>query len=155
MTIENQKSMSSDTASTPFKIEKSTYLQAQYGDSDPSTLSLERLIGCWKNTNDESGGIRTARIEQEGEELVLYLVDGPQGQTRAWPPCKINTLFADNHHANVATAFLADVDVYDQSVQLEANINLGLLIIASVHQPVDAPGYFAREFYYLEDDDES
>lgn len=116
-------------------------------------LDFSSLLGTWVNTHNatpgivkvvltEKNGALTARAFGAGEPLA-----GDAGEIMA------EVVYADSLRSQKAVAFTATYDFGFMTSHLQANMSLGLLIIASFNTFKDGSGrsnYFSREFYHRE-----
>jgi hypothetical protein len=118
------------------------------GGERTATVDLGELTGLWKNTNRATRVIRELTLTKNGEvyELQAFGADAP----RDWG--KVSVIpHAGGVDAHDPAGFLAVYDFDFMQMFLAANMNKGLLIIASYNSFRDGSGrsnYFSREFFY-------
>jgi hypothetical protein len=117
------------------------------GDCTPS-VDMEELIGLWKNTNHATRVIRELILTKNGDsyELRAFGAAAP----RDWGTVVV-VPHAGGVDAHDAAGFLAVYEFDFMQMFLAANMNKGLLIIASYNTFHDGSGrsnYFSREFFY-------
>lgn len=110
------------------------------------TLDLRDLLGDWRNTN-ASGGIARIVCESavEGRMAVRCHSD-----VRDWGVVDA-PVFAFTFDGRNAGAFSAVYDFGFEEVRLQANVKLGVLVVATFNRFTDESGrssYFDREFFY-------
>ena len=112
------------------------------------SLDLGGLIGRWKKTNEGPQWIRGLDVSRDGDGLAidLELDSGESGAARA------ESIFANGILSSTASAFIAKFDFGDVETELQANANLGLLVVACFHRFHDSRSdLFTREFFWRED----
>jgi hypothetical protein len=111
-----------------------------------AALDLSILVGDWRNTNP-AAGIGRIVVEPNGSGGVRVHV---ASSTRDWG--KVDApVFAFDFDGDKAGAFLAVYDFDFEEVRLQANVKLGVLVVASFNTFKDDSGrssYFNREFFY-------
>lgn len=111
------------------------------------SLDISPLLGIWMNTNKDSRGItKVVLASNSGALMVRVFAD-----TKDWGEVEAETVYAASINSKEAAAFTASYDLDSIESHLEANVSMGLLIIASLNRPKDRAGqskYFAREFYH-------
>jgi hypothetical protein len=119
-------------------------------------LELAELAGTWVNTNPDSRGITRVVLRP------FHPHDAPDPESVAlgvrpfgaidWGESVAGSLYADGLQSRRGMAFLARFDFGFLVSELQGNMNLGLLILASFNTWKDGSGrspYFSREFYRL------
>jgi hypothetical protein len=117
-------------------------------DERTASVDLEELTGLWKNTKRASQVIRELTLTKNGDayELNAFGVGAP----RDWGKVVVIP-HASGVDAHDPAAFFAVYDFDFMQILLAANMNKGLLIIASFNTLRDGgarPNYFSREFFY-------
>ncbi len=111
------------------------------------SLDITPLLGTWMNTNKDSRGItRVVLTSKSGALMVRVFAD-----TKDWGEVEAEAVYAANINAQEAAAFTASYDLGPIETHLEANMSMGLLIIASLNRFKDRAGQsnqFSREFYH-------
>ncbi|WDE14303.1 hypothetical protein [Thalassomonas haliotis] len=134
--------------------------QAAASENPPVTTDLPRpqglaLIGCWVNTNKNSQDIQRFEIREKvpgDKEIVLLLrvySVGGEGE-ESWGETEISTLFEDDINKAGYDAFVAEYRFEHEQVRLQANTNLGLIIMTALHTCKGDDGqknYFCREYF--------
>lgn len=118
------------------------------GGNTAGGLSLSGLLGTWMNTYRHSKCIShvTLTAREDGYYLHAHGVGSPSD----WGEIKV-TPHAANVDSSVADAFWGQYDFGFLKMFLAANLNKGLLIIASYNSfndGSDRSSYFARQFFY-------
>jgi hypothetical protein len=102
----------------------------------------------WKNTKGATRVIRELTLAKDGNSYVLHAYGA--GSPRDWGKVVV-TPYASSVDAFDAAGFHAVYDFEFLQMVLAANMNKGLLIIASYNTFRDGSGrsnYFTREFFY-------
>jgi hypothetical protein len=115
-----------------------------------AALDLRILLGDWRNTSAE-GGISRIVCEPSGEgRLTIHCYAAFEPEIRDWGTVDA-PVFALTFDARQAGAFSAVYDFGFEEVRLQANVKLGVLVVASFNRFRDESGrsnYFGREFFY-------
>jgi hypothetical protein len=111
-----------------------------------ATLDLSILLGDWRNTNAE-GGIARIVCEPAGDgRMIIHCY----ANLKDWGNADAS-VFALTFDGRQAGAFSAVYDFGFEEVRLQANVKLGVLVVASFNRFRDESGrsnYFGREFFY-------
>lgn len=110
------------------------------------TLTLDILVGDWRNTNP-AGGIDRIVCEPAGDGRMTVRC---QSSVRDWGVADA-PVFAFTFDGKQAGAFSAIYDFGFEQVRLQANVKSGVLVVATFNQFLDDSGrssYFDREFFY-------
>lgn len=114
-------------------------------------LDISPLLGTWENTDPGSDGIvRVVISEAPGGPVVQVFTAGAAG-TVDWGEVPIETLFCDGPASARVMSFTARYDLGYLTSHLQANQNLGLLVLASFNRFTEGgrgSDYFSREFYH-------
>jgi hypothetical protein len=117
---------------------------------EPGTRMLDPapLAGRWINTNAHGRGICELTIETDGSRVNLQAFSAGDRALCAWGKTEAGLVCGSDVRAQAGTCFTAPYDFGAFHVELQGNLNLGLLVVASFNR-VGAEGhdYFAREFY--------
>jgi hypothetical protein len=118
----------------------------------PADLDVTPLLGRWENTNAQTDGIAGVTVTRDGPGLAVVVHEaGARPLRRAI----VDGVYASAMTGTTASAFTADYDVAGLRTRLEANMSLGLLVIAACHAfPEGDPriNAFRREFFYFAED---
>lgn len=116
---------------------------------DPSALA-----GRWVNTNAHGRGIDEIAIAIDNGRLAVQAFSAGASGLCAWGVAEADLICGSDLRAQTAMAFSARYDFGKFLAELQGNLNLGLLVVASFNR-VGAAGhdYFAREFYRRGDPD--
>jgi hypothetical protein len=133
-----------DAAGMPFMMLADIPRRAPEG-----VVDLDELTGLWKNTKRATRVIRELQLLHEGGGRYVVHAAGA-GAPRDWGKVPV-TPCASGADARDPAGFYAVYDFGFQRMFLAANMNKGLLILASYNIFVDGgsrSNYFAREFFY-------
>src|SRR5947209_7782501 len=113
-----------------------------------SKLDPADLAGRWINTNSHGRGIQEIVIDIEGDEVRLRAFSLGSEALCAWGRTQADRIYGSDVRAERAMAFTARYDFGAFQTELQGNMNLGLLVVASFNR-IGSLGYdyFAREFY--------
>jgi hypothetical protein len=115
-----------------------------------ASLDLSVLLGDWRNTNAE-GGISRIVCELAGDaRMTIHCYANFGREIRDWGNADA-PVFALTFDGRQAGAFSAVYDFGFEEVRLQANVKLGVLVVASFNRFRDESGrsnYFGREFFY-------
>lgn len=110
---------------------------------DPSSLA-----GRWINTNAHGRGICEIAIETSRTEVKLQAFSAAQPAPCAWGTTHADLICGSDIRAQTGIAFTAAYDFGGFQTELQGNLNLGLLVVASFNRVgADGHDFFAREFY--------
>lgn len=117
---------------------------------EPSRVTLDpaALAGRWVNTNSHGRGVCEIAIAAGGGPLKVRAFSVAAPSMCAWGETEADLICGSDVRARKGTAFTARYDFGGFQTELQGNLNLGLLVVASFNR-VGAGGYdyFAREFY--------
>jgi hypothetical protein len=118
------------------------------GGGSTALVDLGEVTGVWKNTKRATRVIRELTLTQNGDTYELNAFGA--GAPRDWGKVVANP-HAGGVDAHDPAGFFAVYDFDFMHMFLAANMNKGLLIIASYNTFRDGSGrsnYFSREFFY-------
>jgi hypothetical protein len=118
------------------------------GGVQTAPVDLDKLTGLWMNTNRATQVIRELTLTKAGKAYELHAFGA--GAPRDWGKVVVIP-HAGDVDAHDAAGFFAVYDFDFMEMFLAANVNKGLLIIASYNTFRDGSGrsnYFSREFFY-------
>jgi hypothetical protein len=111
-----------------------------------TSLDLSLFLGDWRNTNP-SGGIGRIVCTAAGDgRMTVHCSSSCRDWGVAGAP-----VFAFTFDSDEAGAFAAVYDFGFEEVRLQANVKLGVLVVATFNSFNDDSGrsnYFNREFFY-------
>lgn len=101
-------------------------------------ISLQPLTGRWLKTNDAPQWIGALDVRDDGGRLRVRVDD--------WGESEADEVYALSPDSRDAAAFVARFTLPEHEVDVEANVNLGLLVVAAFTRGRDRQ--FTREFFY-------
>ena len=101
-------------------------------------ISLQPLVGRWLKTNDAPQWIRALDIRDDAGRLRVRIDD--------WGESEADAVYALSADSSDAAAFVARFTLPEHEVDIEANCNLGLLVVAAFTRGRERQ--FTREFFY-------
>ena len=116
-----------------------------------SSLHLDALSGVWLNTNKAGQGIVKVVVTQHGSRIVLRVYGAGDSGPFDWGEVEAEHIYAGNMGSHTAAGLTASYHFDFSDVQLQANWNQGLLVLASFTSFKDASNrsnYFSREFFH-------
>lgn len=137
------------------EFKQTGHLNPALSDPATKTLSADKLIGRWLNTNRETQGIAECVIEKDGDQFKVSVLgvgtDGPI----PWPPARARMLANLEEEAGQrASALAANFDFSFMTVETYIRVNKGVLVIvlfASFRDGSGRSNYVNREFFYHRD----
>jgi hypothetical protein len=109
------------------------------------------LLGTWINTNAAAPGIARVIVTGRDSDLSIRVHSASGPTPRDWGNAAVEVLYSNGIQSPAAMAFTATYNFDSVHVQLEANLSLGLLVIATFNtftDHSDRSNYFGREFFY-------
>lgn len=109
-------------------------------------LDLSVLTGDWRNTNPAAGIERIVCTADKDGRLIVHC----SSSVRDWGTV-IAPVYGFEFDSDKAGAFLAVYDFGFEEVRMQANVKLGVLVVATFNAFRDDSGrsnYFNREFFY-------
>jgi hypothetical protein len=120
-------------------------------------VGIESMAGRWYKTNDAAQWIERLEIAVEGDALLVHVYGGGAGPTPAdWGSSRTDVVYASNVRSGDAKAgaFIARFELPEAHVEMQANLNLGLLVVATFVTFREAGAWanrFTREFFRREE----
>jgi len=115
-------------------------------------IDVTPLLGDWRNTNTGSKGIsRVVLTKDGGGGLTIAVFGSCDGSPQSWGEVKIDAVYAKGAGSLDPMGFQARYDFDFMETRLDANLSLGLLVIAGLNTFKDSSGrsnYFSREFFH-------
>jgi hypothetical protein len=121
-------------------------------------VAVEAMAGRWIRTNDKPQWIGSVDVAVDGDELLVRVRGGGAGPSPAdWGVVRTTTVYAGSMLSGDAAAggFLAFYELPEADVELQANLNLGLLVVATYvtfREPGPHADRFTREFFRQAED---
>lgn len=121
-------------------------------DIPATSLDLSVFLGDWRNTNANGGIARIVCTAGEEGRMNVQCHGRSGGEaTKDWGTVTAR-VYAFNFEERQAGAFNAVFDLDgNEEVHLQANVKLGVLVVASFNKVLDRSGrnnYFDREFFH-------
>ncbi|MBZ5505852.1 MAG: hypothetical protein LAO78_10225 [Acidobacteriia bacterium] len=116
-----------------------------------SLLLLDGLSGVWVNTNSASRGITKVVIAVQAANLVVRVFGAGDPDPYDWGEREAEHLYANSISSHAATGFTVRYLFEYSEIELQANWNQGLLVLANFTVFKDGSkrsNYFSREFFY-------
>ncbi len=117
-------------------------------------LEVTPLLGRWMKTNGEPQWIRRLEVTPDGDGVAISVFGDAPPAPSDWGRVTADSVFANGILSSTASAFIAKFRFDDLETELQANANLGLLVVACYHRFLDDSGradLFTREFFRRED----
>lgn len=113
------------------------------------------MAGRWLKTNDKPQWIGAVDIEVDGDALIVRVFGGGLGPSPAdWGIARSEIVYGSwlNTGDALAGAFVCHYELPDASIEVQANLNLGLLVVATYvtfREPGPHANRFTREFFRI------
>lgn len=117
----------------------------------PAEIDPTPLLGEWLNTNTSTRGLEKVLISRNGGDVLIRVFGAWSPLSRDWGEARADVLYSTGVQSSDVMAFTATYDFGFLETRLEANLSLGLLVIANLNTFRDRSGrsnYFSREFFY-------
>jgi len=118
-----------------------------------TALDLTTLSGVWHKTNEAPQWIDRVIIRGEDGNAVVRIFGSEPPSPADWGESRAETLYASSAGSSNASALVTHYTFDDCDVDVEANANLGLLVVATFIRWRDGlrSDAFTREFFYRSD----
>jgi hypothetical protein len=117
-------------------------------EMDRRKLDPAGLAGRWVNTNAHGNGVQEITIDANADAVELLAVSTANDGLCSWGTTRADMVYGADANARNAMAFTARYNLGGHRIELQGNMNLGLLVVASFNYGGAAGySYFAREFY--------
>jgi hypothetical protein len=124
-------------------------------DRSGATVKIDRrkldpsgLAGRWVNTNAHGNGVQEITIDADPGAVELLAVSTANDRLCSWGTTRADMVYGADANARNAMSFTARYNLGGHRIELQGNMNLGLLVVASFnHRGAAGYNYFAREFY--------
>jgi hypothetical protein len=127
------------------QIEMSDVTQEGY------SLRLDSLPGIWLNTDSGTRGIVKVVTAVNGSELTVRAFGSGDPDLIDWGEVKADCIYANSLSSREAAGFTASYHFNFAEINLQANWNQGLLVLASFTSFKDGSSrsdYFSRDFFH-------
>lgn len=120
-------------------------------------IAVESMAGRWLKTNDKPQWIGRVDVTIEGDGVVAHLFGGGTAPSPAdWGTARSEVVYGSwlTNGDALAGAFVCRYDFSDFSAEVQANLNLGLLVVATYitfREPGPHANRFTREFFRREE----
>ena len=116
-------------------------------------IAIETLAGSWKKTNDKAQWIDSLIVDTVGDDLYVTIFGSSSPSPQSWGRVRAEVLYSGGIGTgdSRAGAFAANYRFDDFDVAVQANLNLGLLVVATFVTFRNAgplSDRFTREFFY-------
>lgn len=116
-------------------------------------VGIDVMAGTWLKTNDQPNWISRVVVETNGGELWVEIWGEQPPAPPAWGRVKASRLYAGRPASGDAHAggFIAFFELEGMAIELQANLNLGLLVVATFVRFTEPGPYadrFTREFFF-------
>ena len=115
-----------------------------------ATVDLTPLAGVWHKTNEAPQWIDGLVVRIDDENVVVRIFGSAPLSRPDWGEAPADAVYTSATDPSTATALLARYAFDECDVDVEANANLGLLVVATFVRWHGGPrsDAFTREFFY-------
>src|SRR5262245_55713791 len=106
----------------------------------PLAIDASPIVGDWINTNLSTPGIARVIVGGSAENLSLRILTASGPTPRDWGRTGIDAVYSNGISSQPAMAFVASYDFGDLEATVEANLSLGLLVVATFNTFKDCSG---------------
>ncbi|MCU1231213.1 MAG: hypothetical protein JWO97_4097 [Acidobacteria bacterium] len=119
----------------------------------PPRIEAEVMDGRWYKTSDKPQWIERLELDTVDDVTYVHIFGGASPSPADWGRVRIQWPYASASNTSSAKAggFVAQYDFDEMSVEVQANYNLGLLVVATFvtfKQPGALSDRFTREFFF-------
>jgi hypothetical protein len=119
----------------------------------PARIEAEVMDGRWFKTNEKPQWIDRLVIDSVDGQLYVQIFGGTAPSPADWGRVPAQYVFANASNTSSANAggFIAVYDLDEFEAEVQANYNLGLLVVATFvkfKQPGALSDRFTREFFF-------
>lgn len=116
-------------------------------------IAVEAFAGAWKKTNEKPQWIDSLNVETSGDDVYVTIFGSSPPSPRSWGRAKAETIYSGGIATGDARAgaFTTGYRFDDFDVEVQANLNLGLLVVATFVRFRETGALydrFTREFFY-------
>ncbi len=119
-------------------------------DGVDRTIDVAPFVGTWINTMRETKGFVKLIVSHRDGKLFVQAFGASAPELCDWGEVEAY-VFADRVDSRKGAAFSANYDTESIEVALQANMNLGLLVLLTFNRFKDGSGrsnYICREFFH-------
>ena len=121
----------------------------------PPRIEAEVMDGRWFKTSEKPQWIDSLEIETVGGETFVHIRGSAPPSPADWGRVRCDSVYANAPDTGNARAggFVAHYDFENMHVEVQANYNLGLLVVATfveLQEPGALADRFTREFFFRE-----
>ena len=116
-----------------------------------AAIDVTQLLGTWVNTNTKSKGISRLVISRADDGVTVNVFGLCDGSSQAWGEIRADFIYSRRADSRDPMGFTAFYDFGFMETRLQANLSLGLLVVAGLNTFKDESGrsnYFSREFFH-------
>jgi len=115
-----------------------------------TALDLTPLTGTWRKTNEAPQWIDRVVVRIDDGAPVVRVFGSSAPSPADWGESRAETVYANAVDSKTASALMTRYSFDDCEVDFEANVNLGLLVVATFVRWRDGArsDAFTREFFY-------
>lgn len=123
-------------------------------------VGIEAMAGRWMKTNEAAQWIGSLDLAADGDQLLVRVFGGGSPPSPPeWGIARSEIVYAGSMTGGDARAggFVANYDFPEMSIELQANHNLGLLVVATYvtfREAGPLANRFTREFFRREEEGE-
>jgi hypothetical protein len=121
----------------------------------PLAVDGSPIVGHWINTNLSTPGIARVVVTSRDGNLSIRVFAASGHAPHEWGDADVEVVYSNGVTSQAAMAFVATYDFGYLQTRVEANLSLGLLVVATFNTFRDDSGrfnFFAREFFYRAED---
>lgn len=123
-------------------------------------IGVEAMAGRWVKISDSLQWIDSLDVAVDGDDLLIHVWGGSQPSPPDWGTARSKSVYASSMTTGDARGggFMTHYELSGMDVEVQANLNLGLLVVAtyvSFHAPAPFADRFTREFFRRELDEET
>lgn len=126
-------------------------------EAAPPRIAVEVMAGRWQKTNEKPQWIGRVDVETDGDALAVRVFGGGHELSPAdWGTARTDVVYGSwlTGGDALAGAFVCRYELPHVRVELQANLNLGLLVVATFvtfREPGPFANRFTREFFHREE----
>lgn len=122
-------------------------------------IAIESMAGTWQKTNGTPQWIDSLIVDVEDDRLFVTVFGSAWPSPPDWGRVRAGAVFGASvaDAASPAGGFIAHYRFDGMHVELQANLNLGLLVVATFvtfTEPGEFSDRFTREFFFRANGDE-